>query len=360
MVRIEDVLNTIGKLFPWELGEDDGISGVLQGNPYAAVRRILFSVFLTPDVIKIAEEKGFDALFFYDSLIPLFLNRKSRQKVGGGDIFQRACELGITLIGCKKPLEEAQGGMADILADVFSLSGRRPIVPSEGASVFKIVVFVPHDYLEAVSKAMADAGAGRIGDYEHCGFRIEGFGTFLPGSQAKPFSGEVGKLNVEREVRLEMVVPSYRLERVLDAIIESHPYEEVAYDVYKTENSPSYGAGRVGNFREARPLSEVIENLSTYCGKEIVFDGNRNRLVQRMAVLPDSAFSLVPLAFEARSEVLVAGEVSSRDKLEAEVSGVIILEAGYETLLGVLFRDVVSRIKDALAKEQLGIDVEVY
>lgn len=97
---------------------------------------------------------------------------------------------------------------------------------------YKIVVYVPEEEGEAVRRAMGEAGAGRIGNYDHCSFTVRGIGRFRPLRGANPTIGAVGRLEEIAEERIETVCAEERLSRVLDAIRAAHPYEEPAIDVY--------------------------------------------------------------------------------------------------------------------------------
>ncbi len=101
---------------------------------------------------------------------------------------------------------------------------------------YKLVIFVPQTHLEKVRLAICDAGAGKIGNYDNCTFMSSGIGTFRPLKGANPSIGEVGKLERVGEARLETIVLEKDLKKVLAAMKSNHPYEEVAYDVYKLEN----------------------------------------------------------------------------------------------------------------------------
>ena len=97
---------------------------------------------------------------------------------------------------------------------------------------YKIVVYVPEDSAQKVREAMGDAGAGKIGNYSHCTFTLKGTGRFKPEEGANPTIGEAGKLEEVAEDRIETVCEGERLEAVLKAIREAHPYEEPETDVY--------------------------------------------------------------------------------------------------------------------------------
>jgi hypothetical protein len=98
---------------------------------------------------------------------------------------------------------------------------------------YKLVWFVPEEALDASRDAVFAAGAGRIGGYERCSWYTSGTGTFLGGKETDPSIGERGREERVPELRVETVVPADRLEAVVAALLEAHPYEEVAYDLYR-------------------------------------------------------------------------------------------------------------------------------
>lgn len=100
---------------------------------------------------------------------------------------------------------------------------------------YKIVVYVPEDHGDKLREAMGNAGAGKIGNYSHCTFTIKGTGRFKPEEGANPTIGAVGKLEEVSEDRIETVCSGDKLQDVLKAIKEVHPYEEPATDVYPIE-----------------------------------------------------------------------------------------------------------------------------
>jgi hypothetical protein len=96
----------------------------------------------------------------------------------------------------------------------------------------KLVTYVPLSHADKLTFDLASAGAGIIGNYRVCSFRMNGVGTFVPGKGSKPFTGRKGKLAFEEEVRLEMEFGGDITDKIIDALLESHPYEEPAYEIY--------------------------------------------------------------------------------------------------------------------------------
>lgn len=101
----------------------------------------------------------------------------------------------------------------------------------------KIVVFVPDTHAEAVREALNLAGAGKLGNYDFCSFSVKGVGRFRALEGADPFVGKIGEVEEVREERIEVLCEANKLDEVLKAVREAHPYEEPAIDVYPLLNS---------------------------------------------------------------------------------------------------------------------------
>lgn len=225
----------------------------------------------------------------------------------------------------------------------------------------RIVVFVPPEALDDVSAVMAGAGAGVAGDYTRCSFTVTGRGTFVPGPGARPYTGEPGVLNVTDELRLEMAAPSFRVPAVVSAILGKHPYEEVAYDVYRTEGSRPWGRGRVGELPGERVLREIMDDLAGWCGSENpVLTGEPETEVARVAVSPGNADDLVERAYCAGAELLVAGEVGWHKTLEACDAGMAVLCLGHLESERPLVPRMVEGMMELSRRRGLGLSVEGY
>lgn len=96
---------------------------------------------------------------------------------------------------------------------------------------YKIIAYVPVDYIEQVKTAMFDAGAGAFDGYDRCAWQVLGVGQFRPLSGTNPFIGEIEQTQQVAEYRLEMIVPKKRIKAVIDAYKNAHPYEVPTYEV---------------------------------------------------------------------------------------------------------------------------------
>ena len=103
-------------------------------------------------------------------------------------------------------------------------------------SYYKIVVFVPVVNANDIRKALSNAGAGHIGNYDFCSFSSKGIGRFRPGKNSNPHIGSQGQIEEVEEERIETICPKDKIEEVLESLKKVHPYEEPAIDVFELCN----------------------------------------------------------------------------------------------------------------------------
>jgi len=96
--------------------------------------------------------------------------------------------------------------------------------------MLKLIYYVPESHLESTKQAIFSAGAGGIGNYEHCAWQVKGIGQFKPVKGADPYIGELGELEQVDEWRVETIVIEANAKAVAKALKASHPYEEPAFE----------------------------------------------------------------------------------------------------------------------------------
>lgn len=97
--------------------------------------------------------------------------------------------------------------------------------------MIKICTFVPETHLDLVKSALFDAGAGKIGNYDHCCWQTLGTGQFRPLAGSDPFVGTSGSVEQVAEYKLELVCEQEKLAAAISALRKAHPYEEPAIDI---------------------------------------------------------------------------------------------------------------------------------
>lgn len=135
----------------------------------------------------------------------------------------------------------------------------------------KVVVFTPLVYVDKLTFEMAAAGAGVIGNYTHCSFRMNGLGTFKPGIKSNPFSGKKKMISYEEEVRLEMECGEDAINDVVDAMLKSHPYEEPAYEVHDFFRRDKLPSAFLVTFKKKISLNDLILSLNGKINIDVPF-----------------------------------------------------------------------------------------
>jgi hypothetical protein len=178
--------------------------------------------------------------------------------------------------------------------------------------------------------AMFRAGAGNIGNYAECSYNGTGIGTFKAGAGTRPFVGELGKQHHELEVRIETIYSIELEQQILAALIETHPYEEVAYDLYSLNNShPQVGSGMIGNLESDTDELEFLNFAKKRLGAKVIrHTALRSKKIRRVAVCGGSGSFLLAYAIRAGADIFITGDFKYHEFFDAE-GKLIIADVGH-------------------------------
>ena len=328
LVCVAQIAEAVERIAPISLAEEWDNCGLQVGDPGAEVNRVLVALTPLPEVLDEAEEKGADFLLFHHPLIVEPLKTVVTSSYPG-DLLTRAIRNGHAVYAAHTSYDAAPAGVSVALARILGLGGPLRVLSPRGV-LRKLVVFVPEENVDAVAKALAEAGASVIGDYTECTFRTRGTGTFRGGDESNPYLGEKGHLEQVEEVRMETVVPAHAVGRAVDVATAAHPYEEMALDVYPVEGSPEgCGYGRLGTLPERLTAEELGEHVSESLGFPSRVVANSGRRIEAVAVLGGSGGSFVPEAAASGAHAYVTGDVDYHDALLAESLGLTVIDAGH-------------------------------
>ncbi len=328
MVRVAQIAEAVEQIAPLPLAEEWDNCGLQVGDPGARVSRVLVGLTPLPEVFEEAEDKDADFLLVHHPLIFDPLEAIVTSAHPGGLLARAICN-GLAVYAAHTSYDAAPAGVSVALAGALGLRGPLRVLSPRGA-LRKLVVFVPEENVDAVAKALAGAGAGVIGDYTECTFRMRGTGTFRGGDEATPYLGEKGRLERVEEVRIETVVPAHAVGRAVDAATSAHPYEEVALDVYPVDGFPEgCGYGRVGTLPGRLTAEELREHVSGSLGFPSRLLADPGRRIETVAVLGGSGGSFVPEAAASGAHAYVTGDVDYHDALLAESLGLTVIDAGH-------------------------------
>ncbi len=264
-----------------------------------------------------------------------------------GTLVLQLARHGISLYSAHTNLDFAQRGVSSTLAGKLGLQNIKFLVPLKN-SLAKIVVFVPEGHASSVQQAMAQAGAGIIGEYSSCSFGTQGRGSFIGSVKSNPSVGKRGVLEIVDETRLEMVAPRASVPAVVSAMRAVHPYEEVAYDIYDVENpNPNFGMGALGELANPRSLAKILKDIKRVLGcKALRFTGNLAQKIRTVAVCGGAGSDLLADAIAARADVFVTADV--RYHTFAQAAGQIALvDAGHWETEQVILERMADWIRNA-------------
>jgi len=328
MTKLRDITAVLEELAPLRYAESWDNVGLLVGDPSADIARILVTVDYTAAVAEEARAAGAQLVVAYHP--PMFAAVK---RAPNDALWVDAIRRGVALYSPHTALDVAKDGTNDFLADACGVSPtERRAVRAHAAkdAHYKLITFVPADAVEKVSEAVFAAGAGRIGAYTRCSYRLAGTGTFFGEEGANPAVGEAGKLETVDEIRLETLVPIGKIDAVVAAMRGAHPYEEPAFDIVRlapASEGPAIGLGRVGPVAETKRADLVASLKKTLGVAHVLVSGPIDKTAKRVAVAAGAGGELLEDAIRAKADVFVTGEIRHHDALGAARRGVTVIAA---------------------------------
>jgi dinuclear metal center YbgI/SA1388 family protein len=345
MPTVADLVQALEAIAPLGLAETWDNVGLLIGDPASDVLRIMTCLTLTPESAGEAIEEGVSLIVSHHPVL-FRPTQRLTTATSEGRMLLAIIRAGIAVYSPHTAFDNAPGGINDTLAARLELNQVTPLRPAEAARECKIVVFVPDADLAGVSDALFAAGAGRIGQYRECSFRLAGTGTFFGEDAANPTVGQKGRREEVAEWRLEAICPEVLVDQAVAAMRRAHSYEEPACDVYPLRPTPGGGAGRIGMLPKPASLEALgrqVKNALSASAVQTV--GATDRAVQRVAVACGAAGSFIPDAVRRQVDALLTGEVRFHEGLAAEAQGLALVVAGHYATERCGVEDLASRLE---------------
>ena len=355
---VKDFCIAMESIAPTGLAQSWDNVGLLVGDPAAPIRRIMACIDLTPAVVDEGIRKKADLILAYHPPIFKPVSTLRADSPDMNAVVFRSIQNGMAIYSTHTALDAAEGGTNDVIAALCGISETQPLeyVDEPGVHELKLVTFVPADRVDPIAEALFAAGAGRIGNYDKCSYRIPGQGTFFGGESTNPSVGRRGRLERVDEIRLETVIPATKLPAVVNALMTAHPYDEPAFDLYPLKPQPVRGIGRLGKLPRTLSLSSLAGKLKKAMGAGgVQIVGTPGRSVDRAIIVVGAAGSL-PFRIPLRSrDVIITGEIRHHDALTIERRDCSAIALGHWTSERPVLAPLTQRIKAALP----GINIHV-
>ena len=352
-MKLNNLVKKIENKYPLNLAYNWDNVGLIVGDFDNDIKRILVTLEANESIIEEAIENKIDLIVTHHPFIFKKINKINTKDLKGR-LIHKLIKNDIALYSMHTNFDIAIDGLNDYFMEIMGFKNTKILDVTHSDTLYKIAVYVPVSHEIIVREALGEAGAGYIGNYSHCTFNTQGIGTFKPEDDANPFIGTVGEIESVKEVKIETIVPSKLLQKTIDNMIKSHPYEEVAYDVYKLENKgESVGLGRYVSLNDKISLQDLCEEIKLKLNMDhIRVVGELDTKIKKVAVVTGAGSDMVSLAKSKNCDVIITGDVKYHEAQDALDMGMCIIDCGHFDTEDI-FKDVMKRFLDKLE------DVEV-
>ncbi len=327
-MRIKDITDYLETIAPLSYQESYDNSGLIIGDNTSPVRKVLITLDATEEVVEEAIKGKCQLIIAHHPII--FGGLK---KLNGKNYVERvvikAIKSNIAIYAIHTNYDNVMDGVNAKICERIGLTDCEILVPKKQL-LKKLYTFIPLNYYEKVSKAVFNSGAGYIGNYSETSFTVSGTGTFKGNDKSNPVLGKKNILEKAEEIKFETIFPAHIESKVIAALLEAHPYEEVAYDIVALDNSfYKVGSGMVGNLKN--PLDEfaylklVKKSLKT---DSIRYTKLLGKKVKRVAVCGGSGRFLLNNAIAANADIFITGDFKYHDFFDAD-NKIVVADVGH-------------------------------
>ncbi|MGB4842836.1 MAG: Nif3-like dinuclear metal center hexameric protein [Ferruginibacter sp.] len=327
-MKIQEITGFLETVAPPSLQESYDNAGLLTGNNQWECTGIITTLDATEEVVQEAIEKKCNLIVAHHPIIFGGL-----RKITGKNYIEKtvitAIKNDIAIYAIHTNLDNMLNGVNAALADKLGLINRRILQPKND-TLKKLFTFVPVDHAEKVRSAIFEAGAGHISNYSECSFNIAGQGTFKPGEGTSPFAGKKGIRHTEDEIKMEMIFPVWKEAGILTALVATHPYEEVAYDVISLDNQNSQvGSGLVGELPEKLSETAFLSLLKEKFNLSVIrHTALLDKPVSKIALCGGAGSFLIGATVASGADFYVTGDIKYHEFFDAN-SRLVVADIGH-------------------------------
>lgn len=327
-MKIIEIITTLNAFAAPELQEDWDNSGLLTGNKNWDCSGVICSLDATVSVVKEAIVKGCNLVVAHHPI--LFKGLKS---ITGKDYVEEtiieAIKNDVVIYAAHTNLDNIVSGVNGIIAEKLGLKNRTILAP-KSKLLRRLITFAPNEKAEEIRKALFSAGAGHIGNYSECSFTTKGKGTCKAEGGADPYVGTIGEQHEEEETKIEIIFPFYRQAQVLEALIASHPYEEVAYDIFTMENvHQGIGPGIIGELETAVAEEEFLKIIKEVFKVPVVrHTPLLKKPIKKIAVCGGAGSFLTKQAIQQGAHFYITADVKYHEFFDAE-GAIVLADVGH-------------------------------
>lgn len=332
-INSQKIINVLEQLSPRKYAESWDNVGLLIGNDQVEIGKIMVALDINEAVVEEAVEKNVDLIITHHPFI--FKGLKAiTDKTYHGRLIRKLIKEDIHVYAAHTNLDIVENGLNDYLANQLGLEKLSILEVTGSENYYKLSTFVPENSINIVEIALYNAGAGKLGNYDQCGFKLEGEGCFRPLEGSTPAIGSLDQNETVKEIRFETIVPQSLIGKCEKALVKAHPYETPAYDMVRLENLvKSHGLGRIGVYNAPMTSGDFITQLKDVLSSDCIkVAGNLPEKISKVGLCTGAGVEFVYSAKRAGCDVYITGDLKYHEAQLAEQLGICIIDGGhYET-----------------------------
>lgn len=327
-MTIKEVISILESQIAIPQAEDFDNVGLLCGVPDRNVSGVLFCHDALENVIDEAVTRNCNLVVCFHPII--FSGLKS---ITGKNYVERAVlkaiENKIAIYAIHTAFDNDYFGVNAGICHQLGLKNLKILQPKKN-NLKQLTVYVPNEHSEELKEALFSAGAGNIGFYDECSFKINGNGTFRPIEGSNPFSGQQNVRENADESMISVIFEAYKQNQIIAAMKKVHPYEEVAHQIYSLDNENQYsGLGMYGEFDVEMDEKDFLKFIKDKFNVEVIKHSDfTDKKIKRVGVLGGSGASGIKSALAKKCDAYITGDLKYHDYFLAE-SKMLICDVGH-------------------------------
>lgn len=325
---IKDAIFQLEQLAPNFYAEDFDNTGLLVGDKNTPLKGILVCLDTLESVVDEAIDKNCNLIV---SFHPIIFN--GLKKINNNNYVEKtivkAIKNDIAIFAIHTALDNSINGVNDIICKKIGLINTKILIP-KSQTLKKLITYVPLNSVESIKNNLFEIGAGKIGNYEDCSFSVSGLGTYKANTNSNPTIGNVGERHSEPEQMISITFESHLEKNIVKTLLETHPYEEVAYEILNITNTNAYcGMGMIGEFESnlspKQALSLIKDRMKAHTIKHSKF---HKESIKKVAVLGGSGSFAIKAAKANGADLFITSDLKYHDFFQAEDT-IILADIGH-------------------------------
>lgn len=327
-MKLQEIIDHLNLLFLPFYQEEWDNCGLLVGDAQQEATGALVTLDVTPEVVQEAIDKGYNLIVSHHPLIYGGVKKMTSSSLLGRMLLLLA-QHNICVYAAHTNLDNLCWGVSGELAQRLGVLKGSVLDPMVG-KLRKLVTYCPTAQAEAVREALFQAGAGSIGAYDQCSYNQQGTGTYRAIEGAHPFVGKIGELHHETETRIEVIYELRIEHRVVEILLQAHPYEEPAYDLIPLANPHAReGGGMIGDLPCPMDTKAFLQRVKEVLQLPVIRSSALCKAqVQHIALCGGSGAFLIDKAKNLGADIYLTSDLKYHDFQQTE-GNIILCDIGH-------------------------------